>query len=82
MVSWRDGDPGVGSSILKNALWCFSEEGVYGALVTREMRHTTHPPAQLKEPVWARHGPPGAPSHDWWGRMLAKLVYDITPRTF
>ena len=41
MVSWGDADPGVGSSVLKNALWCFSEEGVYGALVAREKQAKT-----------------------------------------
>ena len=32
---------GVGSSILKNALWCFPEEAVYGALVAREIQVKT-----------------------------------------
>ena len=40
---------GVGSCTLKNVLWCFSQEDIYGALVTREI--------QMKTKVRRKHTP-------------------------
>lgn len=64
---------GLGSSVLKNALRCFSEEGVYRALVSREvqvqtgMSHDHLPTSTAERPRGARYGPPGAPSHNSGG---------------
>ena len=71
---------GLGSSVLKNVLRCFSEEGVYRALVTREapvqtrMRHEHPPTSAAERPHAARHGPPGAPSHNCGGAHIGAAL--------
>lgn len=78
---------GVGSSVLKNALWCFPEEGVYGALVAREVQVKTKVRPNQAPTSTAERSRVCATQNTWaltrlWERVLAKLFLEIIPRAF
>lgn len=78
---------GVGSSVLKNVLWCFPEEGVYGALVTREIQVKTKVRPNQAPTSTTERSRVCATQNAWgltrlWARVLAKLFSEVIPRTF